>query len=188
MKHRSPAERDLLRHKIFRIVITLIEIALITVAVIVGISIYRDAGFAEEWDEHEEEFEIAYVICSKGDRVNIRRFPNTKGEPDGYLEPGDMVYLDGRKKNGFRHCVGLNTEMGEGWVHSGYLVEDRPEPVNRTGIIASRNKVKARKNVNGKRTRWLKPGGTVKVYYWSDNWCVTDCGYVMSKYIELDGE
>ena len=188
MKNLSPAERDIRRHHIFRLCITAIEILLITFVVIAGVWLYQSVGFAEDWDEHEDEFIIAYAICTKGDRVNIRRFPNTKHEPDGYLEPGDLVYLDGKKRNGFMHCVGLNTEAGEGWVHRGYLVYDPPEFVNRTGVITARSKVKARKNVDGKRTRWLKPGGTVKVWYWSDTWCVTDCGYVMSKFIELDGE
>lgn len=173
------------RHRRFIVFITAVEIVLIAVATLAVLMIFRGVSFAEE---HEEEFEIRYVVCTKGDRVDIRPFPNTKSEPCGWLEPGDIVYLDGRKRNGFLHCVGLNTEMGEGWVHSGYVVFDKPEYINRTGVISARSKVKARKNVDGKRTRWLKPGGTVKVWYWSDTWCVTDCGYVMSKYIELDGE
>ena len=168
---------------------TALEIIAMVAAVFLIIHLFRTApGVAEEWDEHEEEYEIRYAICTKGDKVNVRPFPNTGNEPIGYLEPGDIVYLDGPKKNGFYHCVGANTEAGGGWVHKGYLLEDPPELINRTGMIAAGDKVQARKNVGGKRTRWLKPGGTVKVYYWSEEWCVTDCGYVMSKFIELDGE
>lgn len=188
MKNRTQEEKEIFYYSISRIVITIIEVALIVIAVIVGISLYQSAGFAEEWDEHEREYEIRYAVCAKGDRVNVRLFPNTKNDPIGWLEPGDIVYLDGQNKNGFYHCAGVNTEAGGGWVHKGYLLKDPPELINRTGVIAARSKVQARKNVGGKRTRWLKPGGTVKVYYWSDEWCVTDCGYVMSKFIELDGE
>ena len=144
--------------------------------------------FLVEGVAHMEEYPVMYAICSKGDRVNVRPFANTGNEPVGWLEPGDPVYLDGQKKNGFYHCVGLNTEMGSGWVHRGYLVSDPPELINRTGVIATRDKVQARKNVGGKRIRWLKPGGTVKISYWTEEWCVTDCGYVMSKLTELDGE
>ena len=185
MRKRTPAEKDILRHHLFRILITAIEVALIAVAILLFVTACNSVGMAEG---HEEEYDVAYVICAKGDRVNIRRFPNTHGEADGFLEPGDVVYLDGKKKNGFMHCVGLGTEAGEGWVHKGYLVSDEPTLVNRTAVICGRGKVAARKNVGGKRTRWLKSGGEVVVYYWSDEWSVTNCGYVMSKFIELDGE
>ena len=187
-KKRTLSDKEIRRHNWFRIGITAVEILLMAIAIIAIVNICNSIGMAEEWDEHEEEYEIRYAICAKGDRVNIRPFPNTGNEPVGYLEPGDIVYVDGKKKNGFMHCVGLNTEAGEGWVHKGYLLEDPPELVNRTGVVSASGKVKARKNVGGKQTRWLKPGGTLKVYYWSDSWCVTDCGYVMSKFIELDGE
>ena len=185
---RTQEDKEIRRHHWFQIGITVIEILLIAIAVYFTITLCNNIGMAEEWDEHEEEYQIMYAICTKGDRVNVRPFPNTANEPIGWLEPGDIVYLDGKKKNGFYHCVGINTEAGGGWVHKGYLVEDPPEKMNRTGVITANDKVQARKNVGGKRTRWLKPGGTVKVYYWSDTWCVTDCGYVMSKFIELDGE
>lgn len=169
---------------------TIIEILAI-IAVIWGfIYAWTALGFAygEEWDEHEEEYEIAYVICMKNDHVNIRPFPNKKQEPSGQLYPGDIVYMDGKAKNGYVHCVGLNNEAGEGWVSKGYLVADPPEYLNRTATIVSKGRLAARKNVNGKRTRWLKPLATVRVYYWSESWALTDCGYVQAKYLELDGE
>lgn len=186
MKHLTQEEREERRRENIKVLITAFEIFMITLVIVAAVMLYTRVGFADEWTD--DGYKVMYAICTKGDRVNIRPFPNTKSEPSGWLEPGDSVYLDGKKRNGFYHCVGLNTEMGDGWIHKGYLVEDEPELVNRTGVIASRSKVKARKNVGGARTRWLKPGGTVRVSYWSDTWCVTDCGYVMSKYIELDGE
>ena len=188
MKKMTHMEQEDIKYRRFRIAITVVEIVLIAIAAVFLIFLYRGVGFAEEWDGHEEEYEIRSVICTKGDMVNVRPFPNTKNDPVGWLEPGEIVYLNGQRKNGFYYCVGINTEAGGGWVHGGYLVTEPPELINRTGVIASRSKVQARKNINGKRTRWLKPGGTVKVSYWTETWCVTDCGYVMSKFIELDGE
>lgn len=185
---RTQADKDIRRHHWFRVGITAVEILLIAIAIYFIVTICNSIGMAEDLDEREEEYQIMYAICTKGDRVNVRPFPNTGNDPIGWLEPGDIVYLDGPKKNGFYHCVGINTEAGGGWIYKGYLVEDPPELINRTGVIAANDKVHARKCVNGKHTRWLKPGGTVKVSYWSDEWCVTDCGYVMSKFIELDGE
>lgn len=175
--------------EVWKYIRTLIEILLLA-ALITGV-IYAVNAFlnqcakAEEWDEHEEEYEIAYAICTKGDIVHIRPFPNTKHESCGWLDPGDIVYLDGKKKNGFLHCVGLNVESGEGWVHKGYLVKDEPIYVNKKATIVSKGKLRARKYVNGKRTRWLKPNATLIVYYWSDEWCSTNCGYVQSKYLQL---
>ena len=166
---------------------TAIELLLIIAAIVAIVLGWNALGFSEGHAEEYED-EVMYVICDKGDHVNIRMFPNRKQEPIGYLEPGDKVFLDGQKKNGFVHCTGLSIEGGEGWVHTGYLVEDEPEYVNRTGTIVSRGRTAARKYVNGKRTRWLKPMATVRVYYWSFEWCVTNCGYVRSEFIELDGE
>ena len=166
---------------------TALELLLLA-AIIIGIIFAWSAlGFAygEEWDEHEEEYEIAYAICTKGDVVHIRPFPSTKHDPSGWLEPGDIVYLDGKEKNGFAHCVGLNVEAGEGWVYKGYLVKDQPVYLNQTATVVSNGKLRARKYVNGKRTKWLKPMAKLTVYYWSEDWCSTNCGYVQSKYLEL---
>lgn len=167
---------------------TLIELALVVGAIIAFVTMIQSLGIAEEWDEHEPEFEIAYVICTKDDHVNVRPFPNTKQEPSGYLEPGDIVYLDGRKRNGYCHVVGLSNEDGEGWVHKGYLVSYPPELVDKDATVISKGRLAARKYVNGKRTRWLKPGSTVHIWYMSEEWCCTNRGYVQTKYLELDGE
>ena len=181
MKERTEEEKEMRRYSIHRIGVTIIQAIAFVAAIWLLIGFINGLGIAEELED-----EGKYVLCM--DRVNIRMSPNTKQEPIGWLEPGDIVYPDGKKRNGFIHCEIPNIEAGEGWIYRGYLVDDEPEKMNRTGIIASRGKVKARKNVNGKRTRWLKPGGTVRVYWWSEEWCLTNCGYVMTKFIELDGE
>lgn len=135
-----------------------------------------------------EDITEAYIICMPGDYVNVRQFANTRGEPLGYLEAGDKVYLDGRKKNGFCHIVNASLELDEGWVFNGYIVSDYPEFVNQNAVIVSKGRLASRKYVNGKRTRWLKPLATVKVYYWTEEWALTNCGYVRSRYLEFEGE
>lgn len=134
----------------------------------------------------EDEYEVAYAICVKDDIVNVRPFPSTKHEAISRLEPGDMVYLDGKRRNGYAHCVEMLNEAGEGWVYAGYLVKDEPELVDCDAVIVSKGRLAARKYVNGKRTKWLKPKATLHVYYRSDEWCSTNCGYVKTKYIELE--
>ena len=169
------------KHKLLKHIDVIFEV-LIFVLIIVA------AVFLLERNARSEDLTEAYIICVPGDQVNIRSHPNTKREPEGWLDPGDMVYLDGKKKSGFMHCVGLTTEAGEGWVHKGYLVDEEPVYLNQNATIISRGRLAARKYVNGKRTRWLKPLATVKIYYWTSEWAVTNCGYIKSKYLELEGE
>lgn len=132
----------------------------------------------------EVHYETRFVLCS--DYVNVRCSPNKKQEPIGRLETGDMVITDGKKRNGYVHCVDLMFEDAEGWVFAGYLTEDKPEHVNRKATIVSRGRLAARKYVNGRRTRWLKPNAELTVWYWSDDWALTNCGYVQTKYLELE--
>lgn len=161
----------------------LIELLLIAAIVWGAIELYTSLGLGEA---KADSYETMYVMCS--DFVYARSTPNKKQEPIGRLEPGDEIVVDGRKKNGYVHCIDLSFEQAEGWVYGGYLVSDRPEKLGQTATIVSHGRLAARKYVNGRRTRWLKSGAKLKVWYWSDDWALTDCGYVQSKYLELDGE
>ena len=163
---------------------TAIEILLI-VAVVYGlILLYTNFGFGEA--KSEESYEIRYVLCK--DYVYVRMSPNKKQEPIGRLETGDVVYVDGQRRNGYVHCVDLSFEYSEGWIFAGYLTEYKPEALWQDAVIVSKGRLAARKYVNGRRTRWLKPGATLKVYYWSDSWSLTNCGYVQTMYLELVGD
>jgi len=159
---------------------TVLEIVLIILLVYGAICLYNSFGFADEM------YDEAYVLCA--DYVNIRMKPTKKSESIGRFECGEKIWLDGKKRNGYLHCVNLSLESDTGWIHSGFVVFDEPERVNQSAVIVSKGRLAARKYVNGKRTRWLKPLASLKVYWWSDDWCVTDCGYVQSKYLELEGE
>lgn len=167
-----------------RIIKTIAEIVVVAIVVYAIIALYTGLGFGEAYAE--DGYETMYVMCS--DFVYARSTPNKKQEPIGRLEPGDEVVIDGQKKNGYVHCIDLSFEQAEGWVYGGYLVNDRPEKLGQTATIVSHGRLAARKYVNGRRTRWLKSGAKLKVWYWSDDWALTDCGYVQSNYLELDGE
>ena len=146
--------------------------------VIAVMAVLQTAGLAEE------DYEERYVLCM--DRVNIRQGPGRNSNEIGWLECGDRVWVDGKKKNGYVHCVGLNIEEGEGWIHKGYLVEDEPVKIGRQATITSRGRLAARKYVDGKRTRWLRAGAKLKVYWWTSEWSLTDCGYVKSMYLDVE--
>lgn len=134
---------------------------------------------------HAEE-ESAYAICMNGDVVNIRSGPKNRAEWIGWLEPGDEVTLDGRKRNGFVHCINMNTESGEGWVFAGYLTYSKPELIDSDATVVSNGRLAARKYVDGKRTKWLKSGTVVHIYYMSDDWCSTNYGYIQTKFLQTE--
>ena len=162
----------------------LLELLVIAAVIWGAITLYTSLGLGEA--KAEEYCETMYVLCD--DYVNVRSTPNKKQDPIGRLEVGDSVVLDGRKKNGYVHCIDLTFEQTEGWIFAGFLVYDEPEKVGQTATIVSYGRLAARKYVNGKRTRWLKSGAKLKVWYWTEEWALTNCGYVQSKYLELDGE
>ena len=164
-----------------RVCKTVAEIVVLAVLIFLAVFLYRSVGFAEATGDVTE----AYVLCS--DFVYVRPHPNRKGEPVGRFDAGDTVYLDGKKKNGFMHCVDTHMES-DGWVFAGFIVYDKPIHVNQRAVIVSKGRLAARKYIKGKRTRWLKPLASLTVYYWSDEWCVTNCGYVQTRFLELEGE
>ena len=173
-EQKSPQERR--RERIRWIVVGFEIVTAIAMLVAIIILFGCAAAGAEE--------NAGYVICAPGDYVNVRSGPGSKYESIGRFETGDRVTLDGKKRNGFLHCVGLSLEKSDGWIHSGYVIGSKPVSVNRNARITSNGRLAARKNVNGKRTRWLKPDAIVTVYVWSDEWCVTNCGYIQSQYLE----
>ena len=128
----------------------------------------------------------AYVLCDS--YVNVRKSPSRQSDVIGRFECRECLTLDGKSKNGFLHCVDLGLEEDEGWIHSGYVVYDEPIWTNESATIVSKGRLAARNRVNGERLRWLKSLASVRVYYWSDEWCVTNCGYLQTKYLELEGE
>jgi len=177
--------------ELWKIIRTVLEILLITLAIYAIITACRWLGISEAFAEDSypgDESIIAYVICMPGDYVNVRPFPSTRHDRSGYLEAGDEIYLDGRKKNGFVHIVNAHTESGEGWVYKGYIVYDEPERVNQKAVVSCNGRLSARRYIGGKRRKWLQPQQTVKVYYWTDEWALTDSGYVQSKYLDLVGD
>lgn len=163
--------------------ITIIEIALIVGvvwAVIVGI---QGISFAEG------DYAKGYVICQPGDYVNARISPSRKSESVGRYESADVVWLDGETKNGFALCVNAMKETDDVWVYTGYIVFDEPKWLNgQTAIVSSTGRLAARRNCCGEVRKWLTNGTEMQVFWWSDDWCVTNYGFVKTQYIDLVGE
>lgn len=130
----------------------------------------------------EDEY---FIICDPKSHVCVRRSPKRSGEESGRLEFGDKVWADGKKQNGFLHCVGINNEWGEGWVYKGNLVEDEPVKFNGKATVVGKGKVFCRRCVNGAKHGSLKNGTEVKVLAYSNEWAVTNKGYIKTEFLEM---
>ena len=127
------------------------------------------------------ETETIWVVCQPDSSVNIRSKASGRSEQVGYALPGDDFQTDGEKKNGFLHIF-APIEAMEGWISLGYVVWEEPEKVYEVREIEASGRVAARRTIDGKRRRWLKPGDTVTVYYIAE-WCVTSAGFVRWEYL-----
>lgn len=132
----------------------------------------------------EEEFEPRWVICH--DALLVREYPSKRSVAVGELEPGTMVWTDGKTRNGYTHLVNLANETGDGWVGGKYLIGEEPYRIDREATVVSRGRLAARKTMGGKLRTWLKPLSTVMVYWLTSEWAVTEKGYVMVKYLEFN--
>lgn len=127
-----------------------------------------------------------FIICNPDSYVNVRKTPKNGGEVIGQLYCGDAVLTDGKEKNGYLHCVDMSNEYGEGWVHEGYVINDKPEIVESYGVISSNGRVAVRRWINGKRGSWIRDGTRVKVLAVSEEWALTVRGFVKTKYLGVE--
>ena len=150
--------------------------AVVFALIMIGLYLFAPGALAEEM----------YVICRPDSFANIREKANFRAEIVAMPFPGDPVETDGRKSGQWVH-VKYSCEAGEGWIFRGYITDSEPTfyPEGIKGEV-NRNRVKARRYVNGPRVRWLKKGTTVSVFAVSDDWCVTSLGYVMTKYLNIE--
>ena len=133
----------------------------------------------------EESTTTAWALCKS--YVNIRLWPSKTATEVGFLDPCDRVEVDGRTKDGFAHV----TYPVDGWVYAGYLTFSEPKAIGQTYTVVARKRVAARRWVDGPQMGtkpWLINGSQVKVLYMSDDWALTDRGYVKSEWLEEDPE
>lgn len=125
-----------------------------------------------------------YIICKPGSYVCVRNTPKKGGKEAGRFDCGDYIYTDGIEKNGFVHLAGAFE--GDGWVYKGNVVPDQPVIEKQTMRSSSNSNVICRRCVGGKKVGMLKNGDTVTVYARSEDWAVTDKGYIMIRFLEVD--
>lgn len=173
-----------MKHNEFWAIFVPVLYILLLIAIIV--SIVGENAKSEGYSQEENPNQcLMYAICQPDDYICIRSKANRKSHEEGYLLCGFSIYVSDKTKNGFVYSSELNTESGEGWIFTGYLVDD--EPLDMDGKlyqVVSNARVAARKYINGPRRGWLKNGDLVEVHYMTEEWCVTNKGFVMTKYLE----
>ena len=133
----------------------------------------------------EEEY---FILCRPGAEVNIRERAKLRSPIVGCLGFGDRVISDGKEKNGFIHVIDLLAEVSEGWIYKGLLVEDEPVASQGKAQVFNAGRVACRKYADGKRIGWLKDGSEVEVYAISEEWCVTDHGYIKTEFLTVNAK
>ena len=124
-----------------------------------------------------------WIICQPGDYINARRKPSTRSESLGRLEAGYPLQLTGKTKNGFVLSE-VSLEESEAWVFAGYVVTSEPVWYGGTEMsITSNGRVACRKYIDGPRRCWVTDGSTVRVWWKTSTWCVTDKGFIRTEYI-----
>lgn len=123
-----------------------------------------------------------WVLCKS--YVNLREKPSTRSKIVGYLDVGDGAETDWEVKNGWLHIISPSMECGDSWVNLSYIVESKPERVNASFEVVGNGRVALRKTVNGKRRAWARHGDMLKVLWVSDEWSLTNRGYIKTEYLE----
>ena len=124
-----------------------------------------------------------WVMCQPDSYVNIRSKPSGRSRTEGYALCGYDLETDCKTRNGFLHVYG-SFEAGEGWISEGYIVWDEPIKVDQKYSVCSKGRLAVRKNINGKRSRWCYTDDVLMVYWLSDEWAVTNKGFVKSEFLE----
>ena len=164
------------------IIVILIMLAVTIYAVFDSMSVAKADGYLPEDDP---ELHLMYALCQPNDYICIRSKSSRKSSEEGYLLCGYSVYVSDKTKNGYIYSPSLDIEAGKGWIFSGYLVNDEPQEMdNAVYKVHSKGRVAARKYIGGKVRSWLKNGDLVEVRYMTEEWCVTNKGFVMTKYLE----
>lgn len=124
-----------------------------------------------------------WVLCQPDSYVNIRARPSSGSQKEGYAICGDSFETDGKTRSGYTH-VFASVEAGEGWISNGFIVWDEPEEVNTEMTISSKGRVALRRSIGGNRRKWGHNDDKLKVYWVSDEWSVTDQGFIKTEFLE----
>lgn len=159
-----------------------IIISMLTIIIMISSVCVAEQEIPENWTD-------IWIFCRPDGEVSVRDIASKKGKVIREYYVGDHLYTDGKIRNGWVRVHGLGTEADVGWIYSGYIVYNKPYEINDYHYIRTEDrKVKVRKYIDGPRIKWAYDDDYVKVYYVSKDWCVTNKGYIMTEFIDIDYE
>ena len=167
-----------------------LEIALIGAIILAIFMVVKDFGLAhaeEEEDPYADCTKI-WVLCRDDTYVCVREKPRKTSDAFGGALNCSMLKTDGKEKNGFLHVVDVAAEASTGWISKQYIVYDPPEKMSQKALVVSNGRLAARKGINGKIRKWLKPMTEVTILYHTEEWCLTNYGYVQTEFLEWIGD
>lgn len=124
--------------------------------------------------------DTVYVLCQPDSFVYVRQFPKKGSEMAGYAELGDALETDGIKRNGYLLVYGFE---GDAWINLGFVTESPVTKVTLKTQIMSKGRVACRRSINGTRRKWLKDGSEVVIYALSDDWAITNQGFIQTQFL-----
>ena len=134
-------------------------------------------------EEHEPI--TMYAVCNDS-HINVRAKPSTKAEICGYLDFGwDVQVIDSVKDatgNVWYKVEGIS-EYGYGYVYGSYLIDYMPVVIDKEYKVNANGRVALYNKINGKRSGWAKNGSVLHVKIWSDEWALTDNGWIRTMYL-----
>lgn len=170
------------RSEAWLVIRVMIVFLLIAVGIVFAFTYIYDMASAE--DAATE----VWVLCDPESFVCVRDCPRKTSYAFGGATCGTMLKTDGKQAKGYVHVVDVAAESDTGWISANYIVYDEPVRIDQYATVVSNGRLAVRNGVGGKLKRWLKPMDTVRVIYWSEEWCLTAAGYVQTMFLELDGE
>lgn len=127
--------------------------------------------------------DTVYILCQPDSWVNVREFPNKTANICGRLELGQEVETDGVIRKGYLHLIGTGFEGGDTWLKAGFATEYPVTIMTIKTQINSRGRVACRRSIKGNRRKWLKDGAEVTIYAYSEEWSITDQGFIKTQFL-----
>ena len=166
------------RDEIRKWVITIFEIGLIVFAIIGLNALINSISLSESAS--------AYILCNPGNYATVRSEPCECGDEIGILETGNCINVTGETENGFVKF--LDSKGNECWVYVGYVTTSKPRWMNgRISTVKDSKCISSTVNMAKETGYWIEQGTKLQVFWYTDKWCVTNRGYVMTKHIEIGG-
>ena len=162
-----------------KLAVVIIEFILVVILLSFAIFLLNDTGLAEGSG--------VWVLCDPNSYVCVREYPRKTANAFGGITCGSRLQTDGKEKKGYLHVIEVPAEDDTGWISSQFIVYDEPYPLYQSATVVSNGRLAARKGIGGKVKKWLNPMDQLTIYWWSNEWCLTNYGYVQSAFLELDG-